>query len=81
MYTFIIGSASDFTSGLALRVAFLDGTLGNRNHSVFQFELPVANYSGFEGRERGCAFLIGKGMAFEAGWCKDDVYMSLIDPH
>ncbi len=75
-YTYIIGSADDFSSLEELLKAYNEGTLGEYNASVFEYEAPTGDVGKMTGIE--IATLIGYGLAFEADWCMDNTVSYLM---
>jgi len=71
-YTFIIGSMDDF-EGLEDLIDYVDqeGRDGSLNYSCHEFEAPASCSSVL-------VTLIGRGIAFETGWCKDDTFSFLV---
>lgn len=79
-YTYIIGSTDDFNDIDALLKAYNEGTLGEGNASVFEYDAPAADIGGFKTLFKALeiAELIGQGLAFESGWCIDDTVTYLM---
>ena len=75
-YVFIIGSADDFTSVEHLLMAYGDGTINHYNASVFEYEAPAEDVGKMTARD--IRVLIGRGLAFENGWCMDDTVSYLM---
>ena len=75
-YTYIIGSTDDFNDIDALLKAYNEGTLGEYNASVFEYDAPAADIGDLKALE--LAELIGQGLAFESGWCIDDTVTYLM---
>lgn len=81
-YTYIIGSTDDFSDIDALLKAYNEGTLGEYNASVFEYDAPGASapiaVAWGPGPALELAELIGQGLAFENGWCMDDTVSYLM---
>ena len=77
-FIYIIGTMDDFESYEALEAAYNDGTIGEKNASVFKFSLDEGTSSP-DLTLKDIALLIGRGMAFESNWCMDDTFGDLIE--
>ncbi len=71
-YTFIIGSMDDF-EGIEDLIDYVDqeGRDGSLNYSCHEFEAPASCSSVL-------VTLIGRGIAFETGWCMDGTFSFLV---
>ena len=74
-FTFLIGTTDDFESIEDLKACYFSGDhdFGDYNASAFRFELPE------EAARAGVALLVGRGRAFEHGWCMDDTVSTLLE--
>lgn len=74
-FTYIIGSTDDFESIEDLTSVYLNkpDRFAELNASAFGFELPE------EAARAGVALLVGRGRAFEHGWCMDDTVSTLLE--
>jgi hypothetical protein len=72
-YKYVIGSEDDFASFEELTKCMSNGIFdaGGRNAACFDFQLPNIEAPGFDNDD--VAILVGQGLAFETGWCFDDV--------
>jgi len=76
-FVYVIGSTDDFCDETELRSTYLSGNIGDKNASVYEFDLSESSSI------TGCglseiATLIGQGMAFES-WSQDGTYSLLIE--
>ena len=77
-FIFLIGTTDDFESIEALEAAYNDGTIGDKNASVFKFDVSATSATE-DLTVKDIAHLIGFGMAFESNWCMDDTVSTLIE--
>lgn len=77
-FIFIIGTTDEFESTRDLKDAYLADTLGDRNHSVFQFKLDES-CGNSEMPLLEIALLVGRGFAFSNDWCMDDTVSVLVE--
>ena len=71
-FTLLIGSTDDFESLEDLKEAYFNNGLEYLNASFYEFELPM-NLS------YDTVTLVGRGHAFENGWCMDDTFSCILE--
>jgi hypothetical protein len=76
-FIFLIGSTDDFESMEALEEAYSNMALGERNASVYRFQVPDVSTDSLTVRD--IATYIGRGMAFSSDWCMDDTVSVLLE--
>ena len=71
-YVYLIGSTDDFVTLEELTNAYFNNHLEDLNAYFFEFDLPM-NCS------NEIAVRVGRGLAFENGWCMDDTLSTLLE--
>ena len=74
-FIYLIGSTDDFESLEEFKNAYFnagDARSSRWTPSVFEFDLPM-NCS------NEIAVRVGRGLAFETGWCMDDTLSTLLE--
>ena len=76
-FTFIIGSTDDFETLEDLKNTYFNGSVSQRNMSVFTFDVPDVGTDSLTVRD--IATYIGRGLAFSNDWCMDDTISTLME--
>ena len=76
-FTFLIGSTDDFETLEDLQNTYFNGSVTQRNMSVFTFEVPDTGTNSLTVRD--IATYIGRGLAFSNDWCMDDTISTLME--
>ena len=76
-FIYVIGSTDDFESMEALEEAYNNMALGERNASVFRFQVPDVGTDSLTVRD--IATYIGRGLAFSSDWCMDGTFGDLLE--
>ena len=76
-FIFLIGSTDDFETLEDLQNTYFNGSVSQRNMSVFTFDVPDVGTDSLTVRD--IATYIGRGLAFSYGWCMDDTLTTLLE--
>ena len=76
-FIYVIGSTDDFESMEALEEAYNNMALGERNASVFRFQVPDVGTDSLTVRD--IATYIGRGLAFSNDWGMDGTVSTLLE--
>ena len=76
-FIFLIGSTDDFETLEDLRNTYFNGSVTQRNMSVFTFDVPDVGTSSLTVRD--IATYIGRGLAFSNDWCMDGTLSCLLE--
>ena len=77
-FTFIIGSTDDFETLEDLKNTYHNGSVSQRNMSVFTFVVPNVG-TGSSLTVHDLATYIGRGLAFSNDWCMDGTFSTLLE--
>ena len=76
-FTFIIGSTDDFETLEDLQNTYFNGSVSQRNMSVFAFDVPDVGTNSLTVRD--IATYIGRGLAFSNDWGMDGTLSTLLE--
>ena len=76
-FIFLIGSTDDFETLEDLRNTYFNGSVTQRNMSVFTFDVPDVGTDSLTVRD--IATYIGRGLAFSSDWCMDGTLSTLLE--
>ena len=76
-FIYLIGSMDDFETLEDLRNTYFNGSVTQRNMSVFTFEVPDTGTNSLTVRD--IATYIGRGLAFSNDWCMDGTLSTLLE--
>lgn len=76
-FTFLIGSTDDFETLEDLQNTYFNGSVAQRNMSVFTFEVPDTGTNSLTVRD--IATYIGRGLAFSNDWGMDGTVSTLME--
>ena len=76
-FIFLIGSTDDFETLEDLQNTHLNGSVTQRNMSVYTFDVPDVGTDSLTVRD--IATYIGRGLAFSNDWCMDGTLSCLLE--
>ena len=76
-FIFLIGSTDDFETLEDLQNTYFNGSVSQRNMSVFAFDVPDVGTNSLTVRD--IATYIGRGLAFSNDWGMDGTLSTLLE--
>lgn len=76
-FIFLIGSTDDFETLEDLQNTYFNGSVSQRNMSVYTFDVPDVGTNSLTVHD--IATYIGRGLAFSNDWCMDGTLSTLLE--